>query len=155
MTTVTDGMILNHKVYTYFEYDRLTANVMSYLRFFMQSGNPSCPKKTRIGGIITFCRLFMQNDWRIFNAAMHLVRRDVARYLAGNDHITYRFRRCVCLQTDRYSGAESCILCSSSGRCMGFIWSKFTLYMFMAVRNRYASSSPRTFAGCNYYCFWY
>jgi hypothetical protein len=58
---------------------------------------------------------------------MRLVRRDVTRYLAGNDHITYGLRRHAYLYTDRYSGAESCILCSSSGRCVGFTWSKFTL----------------------------
>lgn len=154
MTTVADAMLLNHKVYTYFEIDRLKANVMSYLRFCMQSGNPSCLKKTRIGGIIRFCRLFIQNDWRLLvKAAMCLVRRDVTRYLAGNDHITYRLLRHAYLYTDRYSGAERCVLCSSSGSCVGFIWSKFAIYMFIAVRNRYASSSPRNFAGCNCYLF--
>ena len=154
MTTVTDGMLLNHKVCTYFEFDRLKANVMYYIKFYMQSGNPSCLKKTRIGGIITFCCLFIQNDWRlVVKAAMRLVRRDVTRYLAGNDHITYRLRRHAYLNTDRYSGVESCILCSSSGGCVGFVWSKFTLHMFVVVRKRFASSSRRTFAGYNCYRF--
>jgi hypothetical protein len=58
---------------------------------------------------------------------MRLVRRYVTRYLAGNGHITYRIRRHAYLNTDRYSSAESCILYSSSGCCMGFILSKFTL----------------------------
>lgn len=73
MTTVADAVLLNHKVYTYFEIDRLKVNVMSYLRFCMQSGNPSCLKKTKIDRIIRFCRLFIQNDWRLaVKAAMRL-----------------------------------------------------------------------------------
>ena len=76
---------------------------------------------------------------------MRLVRRDVTRYLDWNDHITYRLRRHAYLYTDRYSGAESCILCSRSGSWMGFTWSKFTLY-------RVGSKKVAPFSFCTCLC---